>query len=120
MKWTVIFCDEFAEEFLLLALGLRMELAAHLRVLETFGPHLGRPLVDTLRGSKFANMKELRFTWQKNPYRYFFAFDPERRAVVLVGGNKAGDRRFYDALMPVAEVRFEKYLHQMDQGRNLQ
>ena len=116
----MVFCDEFAEEFLLSEPGLRVELAARLRVLEMFGPHLGRPLADTLRGSKFANMKELRFTWQRNPYRYFFAFDPERRAVVLVGGSKAGDRRFYDALMPVAEARFEKYLHQMEnQGRNL-
>ena len=121
MKWTVVFCDEFAEEFLLLDPGLRMELAAHLRVLETFGPHLGRPSADTLKGSQVANMKELRFTWQRKPYRYFFAFDPERKAVVLVGGNKAGGKRFYDALMPVAEARFENYLRQMkQQGRNTQ
>ena len=110
MKWTVVFCDEFVEEFMALDSGLRMELAAHLRVLETFGPHLGRPVADTLKGSKFANMKELRFTWQRSPYRYFFAFDPERRAVVLVGGSKAGDRRFYDVLIPVADARFARYL----------
>ena len=94
MKWTVVFCAEFAEEFALLELGLQVELAAHLRVLETFGPRLGRPLADTLKGSKFANMKELRFSWQRMPYRYFFAFDRERNAVVLVGGSKTGNRRF--------------------------
>ena len=94
MMWTVIFCDEFADEFLLLDPGLRVELAAHLRTLEVFGPSLGRPSADTLKGSKFANMKELRFTWQRSPYRYFFAFDPERKAVVLIGGNKAGNARF--------------------------
>ena len=102
---------------MLLEPGLRMELAAHLRVLETFGPHLGRPLADTLKGSKFANMKELRFTWQRNPYRYFFAFDRERKAVILVGGNKAGDGRFYDVIMPVADARFENYLRQMENQR---
>jgi hypothetical protein len=99
---------------MLLDSGLRMELAARLRVLETFGPNLGRPAVDTLKGSKFTNMKELRFTWQRNPYRYFFAFDPERKAVVLVGGNKAGDKRFYDILTPVADARFENYLRRME------
>ena len=117
MKWTVVFCDEFAEEFVLLDPGLQVELAAYLRVLETFGPRLGRPLADTLKGSKFANMKELRFSWQRNPCRYFFAFDPERNAVVLVGGSKAGGGRFYDALMPVADARFEKYLRQMEDKR---
>jgi hypothetical protein len=117
MKWTVSFCDEFADEFLLLNPGLRVELAAHLRTLEVFGPRLGRPSADTLKGSKFANMKELRFTWQRNPYRYFFAFDPERKAVVLIGGNKAGNARFYDTLIPVADARFEKYLRQLKDQR---
>jgi hypothetical protein len=117
MKWTVIFCDEFAEEFTLLDPGLQVELAAHLRALESFGPVLGRPLVDTLKGSKFANMKELRFTWQKNPYRYFFAFAPERKAIVLAGGSKAGDKRFYEVLIPVADACFENYLRQLEMER---
>ena len=117
MKWTVVFCDEFAEEFALLDPDLQVELAAYLRVLETFGPHLGRPLADTLKGSKFANMKELRFSWQRKPFRYFFAFDPERKAVVLAGGSKAGNRRFYDVLMLVADTRFEKYLLQVEKQR---
>ena len=103
---------------MLLAPGLRTELAAHLRVLETFGPNLGRPAVDTIKGSKFANMKELRFTWQRNPYRYFFAFDPERKAVVLVGGNKTGDKRFYDVLTHVADARFENYLRQLERQQS--
>lgn len=120
MTWKVVFCDEFTEEFVSLDSGLQIELAAHLRVLETFGPHLGRPLVDTVKGSKFANMKELRFTWQRDPHRYFFAFDRARQAVVLVGGNKTGDGRFYNVLMPVADARFENYLRQMEnQKRNL-
>ncbi len=114
MDWTVIFCDEFSEEFAELDPGLRNELLAELRHLEAFGPKLGRPKVDTLKGSEYANMKELRFTYQRDPYRYFFAFDPARQAVVLVGGNKAGDRRFYDRFLPVADARFAAYLRQQE------
>jgi hypothetical protein len=117
MNWAVVLCDEFAEEFMLLEPDLRTELAARFRVLETFGPNLGRPTVDTLNGSKFPNMKELRFIWRRNPYRYFFAFDPERKAVVLVGGNKSGVKRFYEACTPVADARFDKYLRQLENQR---
>ena len=114
MTWTVVLCDEFLEELAGMGTGLRDELLAELRHLEAFGPKLGRPKVDTLKGSKFANMKELRFSYQRAPYRYFFAFDPERQAVVLVGGSKAGDKRFYERLIPVADARFDNYLSQLD------
>ena len=114
MNWTVVLSDEFLDEFVELEPGLRDELLAELRHLETFGPKLGRPKVDTLKGSKHANMKELRFTWQRNPYRYFFAFDPARHAVVLTGGSKAGDKRFYERLIPIADARFARYLSQHD------
>lgn len=115
MDWTVVFCDEFAEELAELESGLHDELLAELRHLETFGPKLGRPRVDTLKGSEYANMKELRFIYQREPYRYFFAFDPDRQAVVLVGGSKSGDKRFYDRLIPIADARFAKYLRQRDE-----
>ena len=117
MNWTVLFCDEVVEELAALEPGLRDELLAELRHLEIFGPKLGRPKVDTLKGSAYANMKELRFVYQGDPYRYFFAFDPVRQAVVLVGGNKAGDKRFYDRLIPIADARFANYLRQRDQTR---
>jgi hypothetical protein len=114
MGWSAVLCDEFLAEFEELESGLRDELLAQLRHLETFGPKLGRPKVDTVKGSNYANMKELRFTYQRAPYRYLFAFDPARRAVVLVGGNKAGDRRFYKRLIPIADARFAGYLRQRD------
>lgn len=115
MNWTVLFCDEFADELAELNPGLRDELLAELRHLETFGPKLGRPKVDTLKGSEYANLKELRFTYLRVPYRYFFAFDAIRQAVVLIGGNKAGDKRFYKRLIPIADERFTKYLRQQDE-----
>ncbi|WP_342453233.1 type II toxin-antitoxin system RelE/ParE family toxin [Jiella mangrovi] len=66
------------------------ELLARLTVLENFGPNLGRPKVDTLNGSKHANMKELRWRQSDGVWRFAFAFDPRRRAIVLCGGDKAG------------------------------
>lgn len=79
-----------------------------------FGPTLGRPHVDTLAGSKkLNNLKELRIQHNGKPYRIFFAFDPQRQAVVLCGGNKAGNKRFYETLIPIAEKEFLNYLNTM-------
>jgi hypothetical protein len=71
---------------------------------------LGRPCVDTLKGSSLANLKELRVQYKGDPWRVLFAFDPVRRAILLVGGNKAGDKRFYKTMIPVAEERFRRHL----------
>jgi len=85
------------------------ELLARLVALEASGPALGRPHVDTLEGSSFSNMKELRFRVD-GLWRFAFAFDPNRRAIVLVGGNKVGDRRFYRELITVADKRFAAHI----------
>jgi hypothetical protein len=73
------------------------ELLAHIELLEQFGPQLGRPRVDTLNGSRHANMKELRFDAADGVWRFAFAFDPKRRAIILCGGDKSGgsEKRFY-------------------------
>jgi len=91
---------------------VRQEILAHAKLLEAFGPTLGRPRVDTLSGSRFANMKELRFDAGGSPWRVAFAFDPERSAVLLVAGSKSGisQRRFYDRLLETAESRFSDHL----------
>ncbi|MBQ7607948.1 MAG: type II toxin-antitoxin system RelE/ParE family toxin [Desulfovibrionaceae bacterium] len=98
--WIVGHCNEFAEEFQLFPSALQDELVKHQLVLEQFGPEMGRPLVDTIRGSKLANLKELRFTWDGQSYRFLFAFDPYRNAIILVGGCKANDKKFYQKLIP--------------------
>jgi hypothetical protein len=79
-------------------------------VLGEFGPKLGRPRVDTLEGSSFQNMKELRIQYQGEPWRILFAFDPKRQAVLLVGGNKTGNKRWYKENIPIADKRYRKYL----------
>lgn len=112
MTWAVLFDDAFDAEFADLAEDLQDELLAHARLLAEFGPNLGRPTVDTLKGSRHANMKELRFSWQGEVWRVAFAFDPKRQAIVLVGGDKGGadQRRFYKHLIRVADERFDEHL----------
>jgi len=117
MRWTVFFHDAFDREFARLEHDLQDELLAHALLLAEFGPNLGRPTVDTLKGSRHANMKELRFSWRGQVWRIAFAFDPKRQALLLCGGNKAGSdqRRFYKRLITVADSRYEEYLKGLTQ-----
>ena len=112
VHWAVPFHDEFDSEFQTLTKGLQDELLAHAVLLREFGPGLGRPTVDTLNGSKHANMKELRFGWGREVWRVAFAFDPKRQAVLLVAGDKGGadQKRFYKRLIAVADSRFDAHL----------
>ena len=112
MSWSILFHDDFAVEFTALAESLQDELLAHALLLRDFGPSLGRPTVDTLKGSKHTNMKELRFAWAGEVWRVAFAFDPKRQAILLVGGDKGGadQRRFYKRLIAVADERFDGHL----------
>ena len=115
MVWAVLFHDDFAAEFAELAESLQDELLAHALLLRDFGPGLGRPTVDTLKGSKHTNMKELRFAWTGEVWRVAFAFDPDRKAILLVGGDKGGadQRRFCKRLIAVADGRFDGHLSTM-------
>jgi hypothetical protein len=88
MAWRVVFHRAFDAEFERLAAEVQDELLAHAALLAQFGPTLGRPRVDTVEGSRHANMKELRFDSAGGVWRVAFAFDPFRRAVLLVAGDK--------------------------------
>ena len=112
MTWVVLFHDAFDTEFAALVEELQDELLAHAKLLAEFGPNLGRPTVDTLKGSRHANMKELRFAWNGQVWRVAFAFDPQRQAILLVGGDKCGadQRRFYKRLLTVADERYDDHL----------
>lgn len=111
-EWAVLFHPEFDEEFQCLSKSARVGIAAQANILAMFGPALGRPDVDTLKGSKHANMKELRLHADGGVWRVAFAFDPKRQAILLVAGNKAGanQKKFYDQLIRVADKRFERWL----------
>ena len=112
MTWAVEFDDEFEAEFDEFTDPVKTELLARAKVLAQFGPTLGRPNVDTLNGSEYANMKELRFNADEGVWRVAFAFDPDRKAILLCGGDKDGknQKRFYRDLIRVADRRFKAHL----------
>ena len=118
MTWNVLLDDEFDAEFKEFPRDVQTSLLAKVRMLEYFGPQLGRPHVDTLEGSKHANMKELRFDAADEVWRAAFAFDPRRQAVILVAGDKSGvsEKRFYRALIAKADQRFDDYLARHKKG----
>jgi hypothetical protein len=115
VSWTVLFHPAFDSEFRELSETVQDELLAHAKLLEQFGPTLGRPRVDTLNGSKHANMKELRFDADDGVWRVAFAFDPKRRAVLLVAGDKSGgsEDRFYRQLLRTADKRFDRHVKEL-------
>ena len=118
MNWIINFEHDFETEFDELNEIVQDECFAHLKFLAKFGPELGRPHVDTLKGSKHANMKELRFNADNGVWRLAFAFDPKRKAILLVCGDKSGgsEKRFYKELIKRADTRFEKHLLKLKSG----
>ncbi|EKM0528550.1 type II toxin-antitoxin system RelE/ParE family toxin [Cronobacter turicensis] len=114
MAWTVIFTDRFNDWYQQQPEGLQDRIAALLWTLRCSGPLVGRPLVDTVKGSRYPNLKELRVQYGGEPWRIFFAFDAARQAVVLCGGNKRSQKLFYDALIRQAEEEFFLHVRAME------
>ena len=117
--WVVELAPEFAPELMAMTPEARIELLAQARVLEAFGPAAKRPRVDTLNGSKHANMKELRFDAGGGVWRAAFAFDPRRRAILLVAGDKSGgsEKAFYRRLIALADSRYNAHLARLGKRR---
>ena len=119
MSWVVEVGDEFKPEFFALSEDVQTEILALSRFLQQFGPQLGRPRVDTLKGSRHANMKELRFGVADGEWRVAFAFDTKRKAILLVAGDKSGvgKKRFYRDLIRKADGRFDNHLVRLNKER---
>ena len=119
MSWNVDLHPAFAEELSELAEAVQDALLEEIEMLEEFGPMLGRPTVDTLKDSKHSNMKELRFDADNGVWRTAFAFDPERKAILLVAGDKSGtsQKRFYKQLIKKADERFSEHLAQLKETK---
>lgn len=111
-RWLVAFHPAFAQDLQELPEAVQDEVLALAGAIAEGGPQMGRPRVDTLKGSKHANMKEGRFRAAGGVWRVAFAFDVERRAVFLVSGDKAGvaQKRFYKVLLARADKRFDEHL----------
>ena len=119
MAWRVDFHPAFLAEFEELSEAVQDEIAALIKLLNASGPQLSRPRCDTLNGSKHANMKELRFHADDGVWRLAFAFDPERKAVLLVAGDKSGvsEDRFYRKLLKRADARFDRHLGELKKSK---
>ena len=111
--WEVEFTDEFFAWWQTLSEGEQDAIAAGVEVLQRIGPGLPRPRADTIHGSRHPNMKELRSQHRGHPVRTFFAFDPRRTAILLIGGDKTGDNWFYDRMVPLADRLYDDHLVQL-------
>jgi len=116
MSWSVDFHPKFKEEYDQLSEAVQNGLLASITPLQEFGPSLGRPDVDTLKDSRYANMKELRFRAGGGVWRVAFAFDPRRNAILLVAGDKSGvgERTFYVRLIDKADKRYKEHLRTLE------
>src|ERR1700692_2057183 len=119
MTWDVAFHDEFVPEFKAFEASVQDGLLAVAKLLADYGPQLGRPHADTLKGSKHANMKELRFEGADGEWRSAFAFDTRRKAILLVAGDKSGgsEKRFYRELIRRADDRFDSHLARLKERK---
>ena len=101
--WEVEYTDEFELWWRGLSEQQQIDIVASVELLEQLGPQLSRPHADTIKGSKYTNMKELRTQSKGNPLRTFYVFDPRRSAILLFGGDKTGDDHFYKKMIPLAD-----------------
>ena len=79
-------------------------------LLQEAGPALGFPFSSGIKGSKYSHMRELRIQYEGRPYRVLYAFDPSRTAFLLLGGDKTGDDRWYDKMIPKADSIYADHL----------
>lgn len=108
-RWDVILLDDVERWFFTLDSDSMAAVAGAIDLLEREGPTLGRPIVDKINESRFHSMKELRPAGTS--IRILFVFGPARQAILLLGGDKAGDwKRWYSRNIPVADERFERWL----------
>jgi hypothetical protein len=115
MPCEVEFTDEFEEWWDGLSEDEQDSINYYVRLLQQFGIDLKRPAADTLKGSKISNLRELRCQHQGRPYRVLYVFDPRRSAILLIGGDKTGNERWYRENIPLAERIYENYLKTLRQ-----
>ncbi|MBV8300271.1 MAG: type II toxin-antitoxin system RelE/ParE family toxin [Candidatus Eremiobacteraeota bacterium] len=116
MVWAVEVTDQFAAWYARLDDAEVDAVNFSVGLLEAAGPELRRPHADTVHGSAYPNMKELRVQAQGRPIRILFAFDPRRVAILLIGGDKTGDDRFYIRMVPLADALYAEHLSEIEEN----
>jgi len=119
MGWEVEYTDEFGEWWEVLDEEEQDSIAVIVKVLGSRGPALPHPYSSGIESSRFKHMRELRIQHKGRPYRILYAFDPRRVAILLIGGCKIGDERWYETYVPKADDLYEDHLWSLKQeGRN--
>jgi hypothetical protein len=113
MTWNVEYTDEFGDWWHTLTEEEQESLAASVQLLEQRGPSLGHPHSTGINGSNHSHLRELRTQHAGRPYRTLYAFDPRRMAILLIGGDKTGNDRWYEVHVPIADQLYEQHLTQL-------
>jgi len=112
-EWLVEYTDEFGEWWDALSEADQIAIAARVRELERRGPNMPFPYSSGVRGSRHREMRELRIQRGGRPIRVFYAFDPRRAAILLIGRDKTGDGRFYERYVPIADKLYDEHLEEL-------
>jgi hypothetical protein len=116
MACEVEFTDEFGAWWDGLTVGEQESVRAYVRLLAEFGVALKHPYCSGVTGSKHSHMRELRVQHQGRPYRILYAFDPRRAALLLIGGDKTGNDRWYEVFVPIADRIYDTHIAQLRSG----
>jgi hypothetical protein len=109
----VEYTNEFEEWWRGLDAGEQKSVAHEVELLEAMGPTLDHPYSSCIEGSRHPHMRELRVRHHRRPHRVFYAFDPRRRAILLIGGDKTGNDRFYEEMIPIADRLYDQHLERL-------
>jgi hypothetical protein len=115
VAWEVEGTDEFAEWFLSLSDEEQVDVGRVVELLVEHGPSLPFPYSSGVESSRHRHMRELRIQHAGRPYRVLYAFDPRRAAILLLGGDKTGNNRWYEENVPTADARYDEYIQQLKQ-----
>jgi hypothetical protein len=110
VAWEVAFTDEFKQWWDRLDRTQRMSISSSVELIEEYGPELGFPHTTCIVGSRHSHLRELRVQTKGSPIRILYAFDPRRTAILLIGGDKTGDDRWYRRFVPIAEKLYDEHL----------
>ena len=113
--WEVEYTDEFWKWWETLSEAEQDAVFFSVGLLQDQGPFLKFPHSSGIRQSKHSSMRELRSQCEGRPIRTFYIFDPKRTAILLIGGDKTGDGRFYDAMIPLADGIYDNYLKEIQE-----
>lgn len=114
MAWEVEYTDTFGEWWEELSEAEQIDVDATVRLLEEKGPNLPFPYSSGVQGSRHSHMRELRIQHAGRPYRVLYAFDPRRAALLLIGGEKTGDDRWYERFVPIADDLYDEHLAELN------